>query len=251
MSDTDFPIVDPSRAIVVYVRVEDLNNFFKYSLNADGMPTYLGFDATSTATTTSLSNFYSNTLFIDDSENTVITPVYDICAFEHSLALDRVNPAFTRLWGCNLNQFQVPITSVQESPAQNTVVGPYTLSGSWSDVSGGDAMIFLYNDLSSNGRILSTDANALSTPYFAVGDSLRYFVNVSEAVDIGYHWSQTSFSTICSAQFALTNFCGARLNNSPFGINFTLNPPGIDYALRNGTLMTNVVYSVTMVALYP
>jgi hypothetical protein len=258
----DIPVVDPSRAIVLYVRVEDLNNFFRYSLYPDGAPKYLGFDARSTMTTTSLSGFGTETTFIDDSGNEVLPPATDFYPILESLVLGAVLPSFSKLWGRNLNQTEIPLTTreynladipltaFQDSPAQNAFLGPYNLSGSWSEVPGGDALLSLYNDLSSNGRIVvASDPTMIQFPEFILGDSLRYFVNISQALDIGYHWSQSSFSTICSAEFSVTNFCAALIHNVSVsqGTNLMLSD-GTQYDIRNGGYVSNVVYSVTMVA---
>ena len=140
--------------------------------------------------------------------------------------------------------------TVLQSPAENANVGPYTLSESWSEVPGGEALLSLYNDLSSNGRIVTRDQDLVQLPQFILGDSLRYFVNISEVVDIGYYWSQSAFSTISGAEFAVTNFCAALIHNVSQGTEFTLSPGTPQIDVRNAGYVSNVIYSVTMVAMY-
>lgn len=250
------PVVGADQTLTIACGLTDLANIFKYSVAPIGTrpaPTRLTFAPNLLGIT--ISGWATVPTIIDDAGTSVLTP-YGV--IQSILAVGAGGDSLPA--GINCIQDVVNNgTTIEDvfSPAIVDVVSTNALVPVWcnnaalpavvSDISRGEAVYALFEQLAGNGRISSSTKSAMMSPDYYLGDGLQYFVNYAVTVNVGYQWTTTfadgGFSTINNTDFALSDFCQNDFNT---GVVFWVFDTS--YTLTNTNSISNVIYKVNIVS---
>jgi hypothetical protein len=255
------PLVSSDQTLTIACGITDLEKVFKYSVAAVGTltaPSRLVFNPALMGVT--ISGWATVSTILDDAGATVTTP-YGV--IQSLLAGGGAGDTLPNNLNCIQNivnegmkiddvfaktliDVTCTLTDGSGSPIWCNTMG---LPGIALDLSRGQAVFGLFEQLAGNGRISKTDKTSMQPPDYYLGDGLQFYLDYTVNVNIGYQWStdfaDSNFNTIEPAEFALSDFCQADFA-APGGVTFWVND--VSYSLKNTAATSNVMYKVNIVS---
>jgi len=234
------PIVSANETIIIGTTVNELKSVFTFVVaNNVPIPTLATFNPTALGYT--ISGWASVPTITDDTGNTVTTPFGVLSNFAQNAG------SLTLPLDLNCIQSYKNTGARIDDLFKNTYLQASNFQGAWDNVSGGQAMFALFEQLAGNGRVGNSNKNSTDSPTYYIGDALQFFVNYAVNINIGYQWSTDfangNFSDVNSNQFALTDF-----NQDDFTTGVVFTVCGENYTLSNTHVSSNYIYRVELIS---